>query len=1097
MAHTPSEGSPVTEAIPTTEVPIPEPGQAVLVRNRPAAVRERIEHTGAVTRETFHLIDVEYLDGWDFPAEDRIVWEREWKAEILRDAGLPRGIDDPSARPDPVDRYHAFVDALRWSSLARVPGLTSEGQDLTAPWQGAVAVEAYQLWPVMQALDMPRVALLLADDVGLGKTIQAGLVITELMARRRLRRILVVCPASLQLQWRDEMREKFSLDFTVVDRGAITDIQREYGMDTNPWTVTPRAITSMDFLRQPDVLSQFLASAEVLERGHELAWDALVVDEAHNVSPQGFGQRSQRSQSILDVSAHFEHRLFLTATPHNGFTVSFSGLLELLDPVRFRQTAELTERDRDHLGTVMVRRLKSELNQRAEERGHLRPFPRREVDGRDFSWAASEHQVVAALRDYKAAGEQLLRELPKSERGVGRFVFSLLTKRLLSSHYAFARTWWQHIAGYGVAESDLAQVNAAKRRAEEQTSDDVEKARREEDAARQGASWLARHGEKLADARDRVSDALEALGWSPEIVEWDQLPDDIDLPDDGKWQAFEAWLDKYLLSGQVFRDDERAILFTEYKDTHEYILTRLAARGWEDPHVRFLFGGSSLVEREDVKLAFNDPADPLRVLVATDVAAEGLNLQASCRYVFHWEIPWNPMRLEQRNGRVDRHGQPRDVTAFHFSSQHDEDVRFLDYVVQKVHQVREDLGSVGEVIDASVEEHFTAGGVDEQELDLRVDQTLEIAPERTDMAEARRPLDEQSGDDAEQALHRTEQRLQLDPQRLARLLQVAIELDGGRLESEGDLYRLAQVPTGWARLVDDHLRIQRGAQQGAIPRIVFDADYFVERTGDRQVFRSRTDVALIRLGHPLVQRALARLRQRLWQPDALIGRWTIAVGEVAEPTVVVASLAQAGNELREPLHTELLEFAFQTGANHPPADLPPAHRSALSKDGLSAWRNWIAEEWDHLHAAIDSVVGGRRDELAERLGGLLQEQLKDERTRQRQLYDHRLKELAKEPTDRAIERIRRELLKAEEQAQQRTFFAEDNLARTQRVAELESQLEQKEFERISRQRERLRERLEVERERMLEQVLPRRFALARFQLAPIAVELVVPEGSQP
>lgn len=263
---------------------IPEPGQAVLVRGRPAAVRERVEHADAVTREVYSVVDVEYLDGWDFPGEDRVIWEREWNAQVLRDAGLPRDLDDPSVRPDPVDRFHAFTDALRWSSLARVPGLTSDGPELTAPWQGAVAVEPYQLWPVMKALEMPRVSLLLADDVGLGKTIQAGLVLTELMARRRIRRILIVCPASLQLQWREEMRDKFSLDFTVLDRAAMTDIQRDYGMDSNPWAVTPRAITSMDFLRQPDVKSQFLAASETLERGHELAWDALVVDEAHNVS---------------------------------------------------------------------------------------------------------------------------------------------------------------------------------------------------------------------------------------------------------------------------------------------------------------------------------------------------------------------------------------------------------------------------------------------------------------------------------------------------------------------------------------------------------------------------------------------------------------------------------------------------------------------------------------------------------------------------------------------------------------------------------------------------------------------------------------------
>lgn len=1057
-------------------------------------MRDRIQHIDAVSREAYHVVDVEYLDGWDFPGEDRLVWEREWKPAILREAGLPRGVDDPSQQPDRLDRFHAFLDALRWSSLARVPGLTTDELELTAPWQGAVAVEAYQLLPVMKALDMPRVSLLLADDVGLGKTIQAGLVLTELMARRRIRRILIVVPASLQLQWRDEMREKFSMDFTVIDRGAMTDIQREYGMDTNPWTVTPRAITSMEFLRQPDVLSQFLVSAETLDRGHELAWDALVVDEAHNVAPQGFGERSQRSQAILDVSAYFEHRLFLTATPHNGFTVSFSGLLELLDPVRFRQTAQLTERDHKHSSTVMVRRLKSDLNEGAEELGQPRPFPYRSVDAREFAWTGDEQLVVDALRKYRAAGQGLIARLPRGEQRPGRFVFSLLTKRLLSSYYAFARTWWQHVTGYERAEGEVAEVEAARRRVEEETSDDVEKARREEDAVRQGASWLARHGERLATDRDRVSEALRNLGWGPEVADWEQLPEAQQLPKDGKWAAFECWLDEYLLSDREFREDERAILFTEYKDTQDYLLARLRARGWDEPQVRFLFGGSSLVERDDVKAAFNDPNDPLRLLVATDVAAEGLNLQASCRYVFHWEIPWNPMRLEQRNGRVDRHGQPREVTASHFTSAHDEDVRFLDYVATKVHQVREDLGSVGQVIDTSVEEHFTTGAVEERELDQRVEHMRELAPERADLADATDERPEQhTGARAEAVLRATEQRLQLHPDRLARLLQVALALDGGRLESEGDMYRLAQVPPEWTRLVDEHLRILRGAQQGALPRLVFDADYFVERYGDRQVFRPRADVALIRLGHPLVQRALARLRQRLWEPDAFVNRWTVAAGDVDRPLLVVGVLAQATNELREPLHAELLELAIPAHTPHDLTSPPEGVRRPLGDDHLASWRDWLADRWDSLRAAVDNHVAAYHSQLRERLTALLDHQHEEEGTRQRELYEHRLQELAKEPREREAEKLRRELLKAEEQRRQLSLLPEDNAAAAQRVKDLQDQLEEREFERLSSQRERLRRRLEAERDRMLEDVLPRRFALARFQLTPVTVELVVTE----
>src|SRR5262245_13109767 len=278
----------------------------------------------------------------------------------------------------------------------------------------------------MKALEMPRVSLLLADDVGLGKTIEAGLILRELLQRRRIRRVLVICPASLQLQWRDELRSKFAVEFTVLNREKTTEIQREYGMDANPWAVIPRIITSMDFLRQPDVLANFLAGSERLERGHALAWDLLVVDEAHNLAPLGFGERSDRSRMLADVAHHAEHRLFLSATPHNGFTASFSGLLEVLDPVRFRQAAQLSEDEHRQVELVMVRRLKSELNRRAEEVGEGPPFTDRHVERITFNWAPEEHALIEALREYRRAGNAVVAGLGTKERNVGRFVFSLL-----------------------------------------------------------------------------------------------------------------------------------------------------------------------------------------------------------------------------------------------------------------------------------------------------------------------------------------------------------------------------------------------------------------------------------------------------------------------------------------------------------------------------------------------------------------------------------------------------------------------------------------------------------------------------------------------
>jgi len=164
------------------------------VRGRPATVRNVDPFTGE--GPAVNLVEVEYFDGIEFPGEDTVLWECEIGAEILTGGGLPRISD--GIQPDHPDRFAAFCDAIRWSSVARLPGLTSDGVALVSPWESAVMPEPYQLYPVLKALEMPRVSLLLADDVGLGKTVGAGLILRELLQRRRIRRVLVICPASLQ-----------------------------------------------------------------------------------------------------------------------------------------------------------------------------------------------------------------------------------------------------------------------------------------------------------------------------------------------------------------------------------------------------------------------------------------------------------------------------------------------------------------------------------------------------------------------------------------------------------------------------------------------------------------------------------------------------------------------------------------------------------------------------------------------------------------------------------------------------------------------------------------------------------------------------------
>ncbi|MCP4534871.1 MAG: DEAD/DEAH box helicase, partial [Delftia sp.] len=249
----------------------------------------------------------------------------------------------------------AFLHAARWGAIA-----SADARALQAPFRSGIQAEDYQLDPLVRAVQMPRVNLLIADDVGLGKTIEAGLVIQELIVRGRARTVLVVCPAGLQIHWQDQMRDKFGLEFRVVDSRLMKRLRRQRGIHVNPWAHFPRLITPTDFCKRERpmrLLRQLLPDKATYPR----RFDILVVDEAHNVAPAGGGRYavdSLRTQAIRAIAPHFEHKLFLSATPHNGYQESFTALLELLDNQRFARGVRPNPRQ---LEAVMVRRLKSEL----------------------------------------------------------------------------------------------------------------------------------------------------------------------------------------------------------------------------------------------------------------------------------------------------------------------------------------------------------------------------------------------------------------------------------------------------------------------------------------------------------------------------------------------------------------------------------------------------------------------------------------------------------------------------------------------------------------------------------------------------------------
>lgn len=237
----------VTEVVIPRAAAVPEVGQIVTVRGANWAVvdvqQQGLGRSSAddASAQLQHAVTLQSVQENRLGHELRVVWELEQGRSALAHRGLPEEID-PDKFDDP-NRLAAFIDALRWGAIT-----SADDGTVQAPFRSGANVEPYQLTPLKRALASPRANLLLADDVGLGKTIEGGLVIQELLLRHRARTVIVVCPAGLAFKWQDEMQEKFGLDFTVVNSETMKDVRRSHGVHANPFTLFPRIIVSMAWL---------------------------------------------------------------------------------------------------------------------------------------------------------------------------------------------------------------------------------------------------------------------------------------------------------------------------------------------------------------------------------------------------------------------------------------------------------------------------------------------------------------------------------------------------------------------------------------------------------------------------------------------------------------------------------------------------------------------------------------------------------------------------------------------------------------------------------------------------------------------------------
>jgi superfamily II DNA or RNA helicase len=847
--------------------PTPEQGQIVNVRGATWAVAEVISQglprSPADEGEPglTHVVQLQSLEEDRLGQELAVVWELEVGQTVAPDQGLPETIS-PDGFDDP-NTLAAFVDAVRWGAVT-----SADGSSFQAPFRSGANVEAYQLEPLRRALQSARTNLLLADDVGLGKTIEAGLVVQELLLRHRARSVIIVCPPSLSLKWQDEMREKFGLEFEIVNSELMARVRRSHGLNANPFRLFPRVIVSMAWLpslRAQRLLRDVFADVRDTATARQYAFDLLIVDEAHHVAPaspttisgfRGYAVDSNRTIATRALAERCEHRLFLSATPHNGYSESFTALMEMIDGRRFKRGASLGERA---LRDIAVRRLKADLRK-------VKGFQPRQLKTLPFT-PSDDEVATFALVD---------RILAESARRNGRgksggIVAMLLKKRFLSSPWSFALTLQQY------TESDSGR------------SLDADDERYYQEVLGSGQSdeeeGYAAHPEFTALRHSKRTDPLSAATSADieSLIAWGKAYEN---QPDARLTALLQFLDATCRPAGSW-SNERVVVFTEYAATLDWIVRVLSQHGYrQGTELAVIQGSTPPEEREDIRAKFTAPPDeqPVRVLVATDSAGEGIDLQDYCHRLVNFDIPFNPSRLEQRIGRVDRYGQRFAPEIYQLapagsSSAYARDLKFLlDRVKQKIGNVAADLGSANEVIDVEIQDHFTPGGTGRKvKLSARDDGNVIINRALAGGIELNRSLTELSRTygDRKAEMH-------LTPANAQRVVDTALELTGqpplreiGDDRSDAQVFEVPSLGPAWQPAL-------RGLDKRLNPGVLRPVTF------DDLAARGRDDLVHVHLGHALMQRSARILRSALFSADSPVHRVTAVVADDLPQSCVAA-----------------------------------------------------------------------------------------------------------------------------------------------------------------------------------------------------------------
>ena len=830
-------------------------------------------------------------------------------------------------------------------------------------------------------LRMPRIRFLLADDPGAGKTIMAGLLLKELKARGLVKRTLIVTPANLTFQWQRELKDKFRESFEVINSQVL---RTNYGQ--NPWQERDQVITSISWV------SRIEDARESLLRSR---WDLVIVDEAHKMSAYAEERKTLAFRLGEALSGMTDHLLLMTATPHKGDPVNFCLFLSLLDRDVYGNIESLEQAMRQHEAPFYLRRTKEALVTFPHpESGEVRKlFTKREVHSAAFNLDGEELDFYDALTHY-VEDQSILASADDSARGraVG-FTMAMLQRRMASTIYAVRRSLERM---RDKREKILADPEGyRKSQIERKLPDDFEDLTEEEQE------------EIVAQLEDVVA-SIDPAALRDEIARLNRLVEKAIHLESREVESKLAKLKEVLTENGFFRDrTKKLLIFTEHKDSLDFLageghdgrpLGKLREWGLS---VTTIHGGMKIGDRDTPGTricAEREFKEDCQILVATEAAGEGINLQF-CSEMINYDIPWNPVRLEQRIGRIHRYGQEHDCIIFNFVARNTREGRVLQKLHDRLSEIRRELGTdqvfdvVGEVFPANLLEklfrEMYARRLDVHAVQDRI--VTEVDPKRfRDITEsaleglAKRELNLHSiiGRSVEAKERR------LVPEAIEHFFIGAgpvVGLTPKPARKDGGVYRIGRVPRH-LHPIGDRLEAKYGRLGREYARICFDKAALTEEptlewvTPGHPLFEVvRTDV-LERVQDDLRRGAVFYDLNR--ESPATLDVFAASIRDGRGNTLhrrlfVIETDAEGEMHLRQP--TILHEVAGQAeGQPAPPRVDPPDFERAetfLVGRALQPWLNEIqVERMDeitrvrkHIEISLNALINRRQLQLAELL----------------------------------------------------------------------------------------------------------------------------------